>query len=192
MSALQEMIQLSKLAVRFVDAVMGPHGGAQNKPGEIRDSVRITTGYDKFDEHVTKTRTDQVRTDLRARLTQLRNEFYQAYPSGPDPWNAGKLNKLAQLAIKYRAGQCNEQVAIAFHHLRGQGVKTIDVAVLQPWPQADHTFLIINLNTPSAVACDPWSPWKGRRSYAATPQNLTQNLQMHHPTGMTSVFTWTA
>jgi hypothetical protein len=190
MSKLQELIQLSDLAIKYVDAIMGPHGGAPNKPGEIRDSVKVNTGFEKFDDHITQTKAKQVQTDLEARMKLIRDEFAKAHPAGPDPWTAGKLNQMALLAIKHRAGQCNEQVAIAFHHLRGWGVKMIDLMVLQPRPPVDHTFLIINFGKPDAVVCDPWSPWKNRRAYAATEQNLKQNMQMHRASGAASAFTW--
>lgn len=188
MATVDDLIRVSKLAIQFVDAIVGPHGGAWNKPHEIKRSVTIKTGYDEFDAHVTQSRTNQVRNDLETRIRSIRQEFLQAHPGGYEPWNAGKLNTLARLAIKHRAGQCTEQVAIAFHHLRVAGVKTIDLMSLH-WP-ADHAFLIINRGRADAVVCDPWSPWKGRRAYAATPENQSQNLRMHGNTDAASTFKW--
>ena len=190
MATVDDLIRVSQWAIQFVDAIVGPHGGAWNKPPEIKKSVTIKTGFDEFDAHVTKTRADQVRNDLGTRIGNIRAEFLQAHPGGYDPWNPGKLNTLARLAIKHRAGHCMEQVAIAFHHLRVAGVNTIDLMSLH-WP-ADHAFLILNRGRAEAVVCDPWSPWKGRRAYAATRQLLTQNLRMHTNTEADSTFTWRA
>jgi hypothetical protein len=188
MSTVDDMIRVSELAIKFVDAIVGPNGGAPNKWKEIKETSKINTGYKEFDAHVSKTKAQQVWDDLQDRMTKIREEFAQAYPGGPDPWNAGKLNTLARLAIKYRAGQCHEQVAIAFHHLRVSGVKTIDLMAL--WSPSSHAFLIINRGRAEAVVCDPWSPWKRHRAYAATPEKLAQNLSMHPNTYAESTFTW--
>jgi hypothetical protein len=192
-ASLKELIGLSKWAIGFADAVVGTHGGAINKVAEIRKTTKIETGHDAFDKHVSESAAEMVYADIRSRIDRLRKEFAAAYPHGPEPWNAAKLNKLALLAIKHRAGHCNEQVAIVFHHLRGKGVKTLDFMFLTPYPYpADHSFLIINRGMPNAVVCDPWSPWKNYRAYAATPKNLGDYLKMHTYADMESAFTWHA
>jgi hypothetical protein len=222
MGKLKDNLAAAKAVLPMVDRVMGASGGAPNKEDEI--SASIQEPFDPIDFVQTLgigaaiKHQNQV-VGLQAKLEQkmglIRDEFFKAYPRAKPPakftWTKQMLLDLAKFAKKHQAGQCTEQVALAFQELRNQGVAPLDLMVLSPQDMADHTFLVIGRQIaprepavepnwdvddkgappwgPDAVVCDPWSPDKKNRAYPAA--ELRARMTMHRWWGVKSVFRWT-
>lgn len=191
---LNENLQSAESAARAVDSNMMTYGGAANKPAETQNNIFNADPRTKDPRY---TQNPQALWILRAeaekkwktvlpeqerRLGLIRSEFTKKYPGQVEPWTAQKLLDLAALARKHQAGQCTEQVSIAFEYLVNKGVQPFDFMIQLP-RYLDHVFVVIgrtastksewDIDKPppwgsDAVVCDPWSSDKANRSYAAT------------------------
>jgi hypothetical protein len=190
-SNLNENLAASQNAVRAVDSNMSLYGGAANKPAETQNAIFNADPRTKDPKIMqnpqaiwilraeAEKKSKIVLAEQNQRLGNIRQEFEAVYPGNPEPWTKQKLLALAALARKYQAGQCTEQVAIAFEYLINKGIKPSDFMIQLP-RRLDHVFVVIgrsksaktewDIDKPppwgsEAVVCDPWSPDKANRSY---------------------------
>jgi len=192
--SLSENLQSAQSAARAVDSNMMTFGGAANKPDETKQNIwnadpRSKNPVNYFNPGTmlimgaqAQMKFKDVLAEQNRRLGLIRDEFMRKNPGDVEPWTKQKLLDLAVLARKYQAGQCTEQVAIAFEYLINKGVKQFDFMIQLPL-RLDHVFLVIgraksdktewDIDKPppwgdAAVVCDPWSSDKANRSYPAS------------------------
>ena len=112
-------------------------------------------------------------------LLALREEFDREFAWGSNPGFDYLANRMRELALKYKAGNCTEQAFLAQAYLRSKGVKasmvvlqTFDWWMMKPDPDKNHVFTIFGLPEganpaipaqwgPDAVVADPWGRLAG-------------------------------
>jgi hypothetical protein len=190
MGKLQDNLQAARDAVAIVDLTL--FWGATNKPKETLAQIKGIQPLQTPPQVIQGVfEMEQMQQDNLLGL--IRMQFNKKYPQGPEPWTEQKLVDLATIAQQLHAGQCTEQVAVAFTYLlRNRSVKPLDF-MLQIPRELDHVFLLVGrqmgtsrtaewpIDTsppwgPDAVVCDPWSPRKDKRAYPASeiPQVMTR------------------
>jgi hypothetical protein len=182
MGTLQDNLKAAQDAVGVVDLVL--FWGATNKPEETLAKIKKYCRGDCSPPVIQGVfEMEQMQQDNLLGL--IRMQFDRKYPQGPEPWTEQKLVDLAMFAQQLHAGQCTEQVAVAFTYLlRNLSVKPLDFMRLLP-ERLDHVLLVVGRQEskprrtewpidksppwgPDAVVCDPWSPRKDKRAYPAS------------------------
>lgn len=99
-------------------------------------------------------------------LNKARHEAIELLGQGA--FHGGKM--IASTALVGGAGNCGEQVQLAFEYLKKLGVSPLDVFSYDPNSGRDHAWLVIGRPAAAetrwidngwqdAVLCDPWNDW---------------------------------